>query len=160
MRTSQCISFFGALLAAAFLSTGCADTDSSTLAQSEREKARGISLDSGECTDNATQVTAAYARQEMAAPLLLLEEPDFDFTRFQNAHGDDRTAMIDERKAQLEPIQDAVEERVQRLGGEVLAKRWLTNQIRVSIPVHNINALFAHASVREMCVGDAPLVDE
>lgn len=136
---------------------GCADTGSSSLHQKELAKEQGV--DASDCYTSTAPFKKLYAGQSTAQVIVVLDEPGFDFTRLQNATGDDRRALIDERIAQVATSQEAVTQHIHSLDGEVLSSRWLTNQLTVSIPVKNLDALLEHADVQQLC-GDIPLSEE
>ena len=150
--------FFIGLSVIALGASGCNDTSSSSLYQAELAKAQGVE-DSGDCHENAEHAKRVYAGQDSASFAVVLEEPDFDFTRFEGATGTERGALIDERKTQLESSQAALQEHVERLGGEVVSSSWIVNQLNVVIPVRQLDALFAHELVVKFC-GHAAVYDE
>lgn len=146
-----------ALPALALALAGCADSGSSSIHQKELAKEQGV--DASDCYTSTAPFKNLYAGQSTAKVIVVLDEPGFDFTRLENAAGDDRRALIDERKAQVAPIQEAVIEHALRLDGEVLSSGWLANQLTLSIPVQNLDALFEHTHVQQLC-GDALLIEE
>ncbi len=63
-----------------------------------------------------------------------LDEITFDFDRIAKASDSEREDVVNQRRAQLTPSQDAIVARIAALGGEVLGRMWLANVLDVRVP--------------------------
>lgn len=65
---------------------------------------------------------------------IMLQDPGFDFSRFQGADDATRAQLIMERMDQLAPIQDDIEARLLTIGARQIVRFWLSASISAVVP--------------------------
>ena len=85
---------------------------------------------------------------EVIPVTVYLPEQPFDFRRFRGVRDvDTRRAIIEERKEQLRPFQEAIARRIDRFGGVVTNYEYVLNAVDADIPVCELDALIALSGI-------------
>ena len=122
---------------------GC---DNGTERNSDDERVLGIALE-------AASLAPADRMVQLSIGLV---DPEFDFTRLQNAGSEENhQAIIDERIAQLAPTQDAIEERLLARGAVNVSRNWLVNVMDAELEARYVKEVPCWPTVVRVELGDA-----
>jgi hypothetical protein len=87
----------------------------------------------------------------------LFDPKPFDWSRLVGLDDDERSTVLDERKADLSPVADPVAAKVEELGGEVIELNWGDEpSLRVHIESDEVESLSELGEVRSLRVVEPP----
>ena len=91
---------------------------------------------------------------------IMLEDPVFDFTRFQGADDATRAQLIMERMDQLAPVQDDIEARLLTIGARQPVRFWLSASVAAVVPARHIPEIPCWPSVAALSPDGVACVPE
>lgn len=103
-------------------------------------------------TDRVVADAAIRPANEVVELMVVLSEPGFDFARLAKfkddanlppgLNYDDAVAVVvDERRQQLDPVQNAFVGALRGQGGNVVSRYWLANMVSVEVPAARVGGL-------------------
>lgn len=119
----------------------------SVLVEVQREETEDARHNLGLVLEEARAALAAGEPDKLIHFKLWLDEPEFDFRTLRTAKGPDRERILADRRALLASSQDELEQVVRAVGGDVEARRMLTNGLVVNVPAREVESVLNHRLV-------------
>lgn len=135
------------------------DAPRSILVLAQRHEAESAQFNRSEVSKEALRFIAEGKPESPLEFKIWLHEPEFDFRPLRHASGRDREEFLAKRAAILAPSQARVEGRVRDLGGDVVARRVLTNGLLVRVPARVVDELLGDSEVYAAYLGSEVQVE-
>jgi hypothetical protein len=111
-------------------------------------------VDSRSMTERAIDKARSLEPDELVDIGVQLVEPGFDFCRLRGTSGDERRALIDERRAGQAPSVSALTQAISAIGGQVLGTSWLVNVVKVRVRADQVTKIAAWPRVVAVSIGE------
>jgi len=109
-------------------------------------------------TQSVLDQAAAREPSDDITIVVRLADPGFDFASLTSVPDGERAGLVDERIAAVRPIQDAAELEIAELGGVVIGRSWLANDLIVRTRSDAAARIAALPEVLEAFPGDGAVI--